>query len=108
MRKVIYIAGPISNDPDYKRKFEAAKQGLEREGYIVLYSHWMPWGLEHNEYMTMCLPMVEVADVIYLLTGWEYSTGAKMEYNRAKELGKEIKYQCERITKNQGQQRNCT
>lgn len=91
----IYIAGPMTGIEDYNRpafdgyEIELVAQGL---GHIVLNPAVHPVGLEHHEYMQLCRPMVEVADEIHLLPGWERSKGAMMEYGWALAGGKSIHY----------------
>ena len=87
----IYIAGPMTGLPDYNRpSFNAAAKILSQCGEIVLNPAVLPDGMKHEEYMTICLAMVEVCDAVMLLPGWEQSVGAQMEQKRARELGKEV------------------
>ena len=87
----IYIAGPMTGLPDCNRpSFNAAAKILSQNGEIVLNPAILPDGMKHHEYMTICLAMVEVCDMVMLLPGWEKSVGAQMEQKRARELGKEV------------------
>lgn len=87
----IYIAGPMTGLPDYNRPaFNAAAKILSQSGETVLNPAVLPDGMKHEEYMTICLAMVEVCDTVMLLPGWEKSVGAQMEHKRARELGKEV------------------
>ena len=79
----IYIAGPITGDPDYKAKFGAVKQTLEEQGYIVLNPAELPEGMTAGDYMRICMAMLDVADGIYMLPGWERSRGAEIEHRVA-------------------------
>lgn len=86
-RKVVFISGPMTGLPDFNRvAFNAEAERLAALGFIVLNPAVFPDGLEHGQYMAMCLPMLEQADTIMLLEGWENSKGAVMEFNRAREL----------------------
>lgn len=49
--------------------------------------------INHNEYMTICLPMLSICDLIYMLKGYEKSKGAMMGLSYAKENNIEIYYQ---------------
>lgn len=87
----IYIAGPMTGIPDFNRiSFNEAARLLSEKGHIVLNPAVLPDGMKHEEYMTICLAMVEVCDMVALLPGWENSTGACMEVIRAFDLDKEI------------------
>lgn len=76
----IYIAGPMSGKPDYNRAaFERARIHLEGKGHIVLNPASLPLGLPERAYMPICMAMLEQADAIYCLEGWEDSRGAMAE-----------------------------
>lgn len=93
--KKIYIAGPMTGLPEFnKPAFNAKAEELRKEGFIVLNPAVLPEGLEHHEYMDICLPMVQVADAIYMLFGWENSKGATMEHEYAFDIELPIIYQC--------------
>lgn len=94
MRKV-YIAGPMTGLPDFnKPAFHSKAAELREEGFTVLNPAILPDGLEHHEYMQICLPMVQVSDTIYMLSGWESSKGALMEHDLAMDIGLSVIYQC--------------
>lgn len=94
-RKVIFISGPMTAYEDYNRAaFNAAAKLLENDGYTVLNPAVLPDGLKHEQYMQVCLTMLEQADEIYILAGWEGSVGARREVERASALGIDMKFQC--------------
>lgn len=82
-RKIVYLSGPITGTDDYMERFARAEERLTKRGYAVInparVCAQLP-ELEHDQYMQVCVPMIEVADVIYMLKHWEESKGAKMEY----------------------------
>ena len=85
---VVYIAGPITGHENGNREeFLRAEQLFKRLGYIVLNPHCLPAGLSEFKYMDICVAMVRSADAIYLLDGWETSSGAIAERALAKKLG---------------------
>lgn len=92
-QKRAYIAGPVTGMPDDNQHvFAVAAYRAERKGFIVFNPTVLPKGLEHNEYMALCLPMVAMSDVVIMLPGWQNSRGAKVEHEYALCLGKEITY----------------
>ncbi len=91
----IYIAGPMTGLPEFnKPAFHSKADELRSDGYTVLNPAVLPEGLDHHEYMQICLPMVQVANTIYMLKGWEYSKGACMEHDHALDMGLSVIYQC--------------
>lgn len=91
--KVIYIAGPITGHEDYIERFCEAQLHLERQGFVVLNPADLPAGMPADRYMPICLAMLEQADAVYMLRGWEDSNGAGIEYLLAEYQGKEILYE---------------
>lgn len=88
---IIYISGPITGIPNYRNAFEKAQKQLEKEGMIVLNPAVLPGEMPFDKYMPICLAMINQADMIYLLPGWENSQGCKFELEYAKYQGKVIK-----------------
>lgn len=84
-RKIkVYIAGPMTGLPDFNRgAFFEAGDVLFSHGHIVLNPAVFPDGLEHGDYMKICLPMIDAAEAVIMLPGWENSKGANMEYQYA-------------------------
>lgn len=80
IKPVVFISGKITGDPNYKAKFDKAKQDLESKGCIVLNPAWMPAGLFDRDYMHMCIAMIDVADEVVFLPDWETSPGARLEW----------------------------
>lgn len=92
----VYIAGPISGDPDYKAKFKDREMKLKSMGYLVVnpavdgeklkaLKHREPtW----QEYMNFLLPKLLGCTHISMLEGWQDSKGAVMEHDIAVATGK--------------------
>lgn len=89
----IYIAGKVRGLKNYKEVFKKAEKELQNKGNITLNPAELPEGLHWTDYMKICIPMLEVAEAIYLLNNWQDSTGAKVEKAYAECQGKEIIYQ---------------
>ncbi len=88
---VIYIAGPMTGYEDYNRTaFSMATMRLKSAGHAVLNPGVLPNGLSQQQYMSICIPMLMCADVIYLLDGWEESAGARAEYAMALKLNMHV------------------
>lgn len=81
--KTIYISGPITNRPDYKRHFKAMEAKLLTHGFKALNPSVLPAGLDDGQYMRIDLAMVDAADAVVLLPGWEVSKGARIEADYA-------------------------
>jgi len=43
--------------------------------------------------MKVCIPMLDMCEAIYLLKGWETSTGANTEKRHAEQTGKIVLYE---------------
>ena len=96
--KTVYIAGPISGDPDYKAKFAAAKARLLANGAArVLNPAELPEGWTYQEYMAHCMLMVQRAEVIVPLPGWVGSPGAlaEVKYAQACRIPLDYSYKCQ-------------
>ena len=88
--KSLYIAGQIKGIRNYRERFDAAERAAKNYGWAVLNPAKLPKGLPHDRYMPVCLQMVNAADAVLLLDGWEQSTGATIEKLFAEYQGKKI------------------
>lgn len=79
----IYIAGPITNDVDYKLKFAKAEKKLLSMGYTVI-NPVKNDGFTYKEYIDIGLNELMRCDAVYLLNGWKNSNGARLEYAYAR------------------------
>ena len=83
MSKKVYLAGAISNDPNYKEKFDNAEKKLEDLGFKVINPTKIPYDLEYDDYFPICYSLIDISDYIVVL---DYSKGVAKElnYNRNK------------------------
>lgn len=86
----VYIAGKISGDPNYRKKFQAVETDLKSMGHAVMNPAVLPDGFEYEDYISICVAMINACDMVYLLDDWEYSRGAKFEKHYAEVTGKKI------------------
>lgn len=88
---IVYIAGKITGDKNYKEKFQKAEEYLTELGYTALNPAWLPsTGLEYEQYMRIGAAMLTEADAIYLLQDYKDSPGAIREINQAIKQNKKI------------------
>lgn len=89
----VYISGSITNDPNYKEKFERAQELLEQKGFIAVNPAKLPLDPEHfthAEFMEIDKVLLGMCDAIYLLPGWKESDGALIEYKWAVAANKKV------------------
>ena len=89
----VYISGGITNVPNYKENFARAEKKLKNLGFKVVNPVSMEDVLpvmNYEEYMKLDMCLLSMCDTIYLLKGWEKSTGANREYGYALAKGYKV------------------
>ena len=88
-RLKVYIAGAITDNPNYREQFKAAEERLTALGYAVI-NPCKNDGFTYREYINMGLCELMHCDAIYLLKGYENSTGATLEHDYARTVGLKV------------------
>ena len=88
----VYISGAITGTADYEERFEAAECLLCKKRFKEVInpaaiSALLPKGMPWDTYMEVMLPLLRHCDAVYMLRGWEKSTGARIEREYAVKLG---------------------
>jgi hypothetical protein len=91
-KNVIYLAGKMTGNPNYREQFNAAADELTKAGFIVLNPASHPEGLTYETYMRIDTAMINECEGICLLPGWLESRGATYEKHRAEILGLNVFY----------------
>lgn len=96
----VYISGPITGTDDYQERFEKAEKYLKKQGFEVInpakVNGQMP-KLKWDEYMQMSMTMLRMAEMIFMLKGWQNSNGAYIEHSYATDLSINTIYEKEEM-----------
>lgn len=95
-RKIVYLSGKITDCENYKDTFAEAEKFLMSLGFIVVNPTRLDEvseGLTYEQYMKICYRLIDIADIVFMVSGWQKSKCANAELSYAKSLGKEVKYQ---------------
>lgn len=89
----IYIAGKITGDKDYRQKFKKVADDLKAGGHAVMNPAVLPDGFSYEDYIAICVAMINACEMVYLLDDWADSQGAKFEKHYAEVTGKKVNMQ---------------
>lgn len=81
------MSGPITNVLDYEEKFADAELAIKERypDYEVINPTMvkLPSICKHEDYMRIDYMLIDLADVVCMLPGWEMSRGCNQEYGYA-------------------------
>lgn len=97
----IYIAGKITGDPEYRRKFSCAARQVEEFGHIALNPAALPEGMSPADYMRICFAMLDVADEMWYLADAKESPGAFLEIQYCRYVKKRVRRLSEAVEEEQ-------
>ena len=86
----------VTGNPNAKKDFERAERNLRKKGHHTInpYTIIQKKGLTDRPAIMMVLFLVLMqCGGIYMLSGWEYSPGARVEHAVAAEIGLQISYE---------------
>lgn len=95
----IYIAGKITGDPHYKKKFHYAEKCLKAMGHSVMNPAWIESYSEFSwlDYMQITHEMQKKCDAVLMLSDWKDSKGAMKEFEYAKALHQKTYFDLEEV-----------
>lgn len=90
----VYISGPISGTSDYPARFSKAVFMLLEAGYKRIINpaqmDGAMIGADQEDFLDISLKLVDKADILAMLPGWENSMGCNREVGFATAKGKQI------------------
>jgi hypothetical protein len=99
-KPVIYIAGKVTGLPyeQVKQKFAEAKALMELANYAVLNPlDFIAPDADWKEAMRMAIPLLCMADRVFLLKDWRDSEGAVWEFETAVRMGIDVFFEDSRL-----------
>lgn len=90
---ILYLAGKISGDPEFKKKFAQAAEvyaGTEEHPNAILNPAELPDGMKPGDYMRICLGMIDTCEAAVFLPDWQRSAGAQIERAYCRYIGKTV------------------
>lgn len=99
-RKLVYLGGRINaaydDEEPNDETLAQAETFVTNLGYIPLNStriDQITKEVTFEKYMKICYGLIDIADTIFMVSGWHKSMIATKELSYAKSLGKKVMYQ---------------
>ena len=90
----VFISGAMTGIVNHNRlAFHMAQNYLEHYGHICMNPAVLDDGFEYDDYLNICLAMLNACDAVYVLKNSEHSKGSQREIEFAKGLGLDIFYE---------------
>lgn len=93
--KFVYLSGDLFNE-DCRINFTLAQNFLEDLGYVAINPIQLKKiadSLAQEQIMQIRYRLVEMTNIIFMVSGWQRSKSANAELSYAKSLGKKVMYQ---------------
>lgn len=93
---LVYISGKITNNDSYIEDFYMGEVQAIQLGHKTLNPSQLNKifpNLTYEQFLALDYKLIEMADGIFMLHGWQKSKGACAELSYAKSLGKKVIYQ---------------
>lgn len=96
--QIVFLSGKVNNyNDDYKKDFSVAEAYLTERKFAVLNPARLDElsceKLTEKKYMQVCYRLIDIADIVFMVSGWNTSKIANAQLTYAKSLGKRIMYQ---------------
>ena len=86
----VFIIGPIDGVAKYWEAFERAEDELTGRGIIALSPSRLPSGMTFEQYGRIYTTMIDVADAVLVLDGWETYSKALQAVAYCRSIGKPV------------------
>lgn len=89
IKSIVYIAGPISGTADYMERFKNAEDAIKQMykcvpiNPTIVSEAMIAAECTYEQFMNVTKKMLECCNAIYLLKGWQHSSGAVAELKYA-------------------------
>ena len=99
-RKLVYLGGRINaaydDEEPNDETLAQSETFVTNLGYIPLNPtriDQITKEVTFEKYMKICYGLIDIADTIFMVSGWQKSKGANAELTYAKSIGKKVMYQ---------------